>query len=442
MKILSCIVVLFCLSIDVRAQRPIVSTWAGAQAGDFIDGARTDARFNGPFGLAIGRDGALYVADANNNAIRKIAPDGTVTTIAGNGVAGFNNGDSTDAQFYAPSDLCVDDSDNIYICDFQNQRIRKIDAHLHVTTIAGSGDTGYVDGPAASARFNYPRGIARDRAGNLYIADSWNHRIRKITPDGTVSTFAGGGNSRGVQSAGDLREGPDTSARFNTPCGLACDSLGNILVADAYNHRIRKITPAGVVSTFAGSSTGRPDGGYVNGSATNAKFNVPTEVCVHDNGDVYVGDTFGNRIRKISQGTVNTLAGSGVPGYKNIADTLAQFSTPRGVVVKHDGSALFVNDYTNNCIRMVTLPKSSGVRDVPALPVISVYPNPTSGAFTVNARPGTVHTLRIMDAGGREISSVLAVRRSALTIDLTLQPSGRYYICTGNNAPISLDVVH
>ncbi len=264
-----------------------VTTYAGTGSPGFVNGDTSIASFNKPFGICIDPDGNLYLADAYNHCIRKIGIDGQVSTYAGTGTAGYLDGPADEAKFNQPINICLDDDGNMYVSDFINQRIRKISSDMEVTTIAGSGQAGYLNGPANEAKFNYPRGICLDDTGNIYIGDSWNHRIRKISTEGIVSTWAGGGTSIGVQSVGDYVDASDTAARFYTPCELSIDQYNNIFVADAYNHRIRKIDPTRMVTTVAGTGESGPDGGgFQNGIASEAMFKVPTACHVSLTGSI------------------------------------------------------------------------------------------------------------------------------------------------------------
>ena len=190
---------------------------------------------------------------------------------------GYTDGTGTSAQFNYPSGVAVDGAGNVYVADCHNHRIRKITASGVVSTLAGSGTSGYADGTGTSAQFDYPTGVAVDGAGNVYVADSDNHRIRKITASGVVSTLAG--------STYGYTDGTGTSAKFYYPRGVAVDGAGNVYVADRVNHRIRKITASGVVSTLAGSAQG-----YTDGTGTSAKFYYPFGVAVDGAGNVYVAD--------------------------------------------------------------------------------------------------------------------------------------------------------
>ncbi len=254
----------------------------------FGDAKGENASFYTPFGLAIDGNGNLFVADRDNHAIRKISPDGTVTTIAGKGSAGAVNGNVANATFNHPTGLTVDGSGNIYVADMDNHMIRKIATDGTVTTLAGSLTRGSDDGMGAAAGFYYPTGIAIDGGGNLFVADYYNQRIRKISADGTVTTIAG--------SSYGYYDGQGTSARFQYPAGLAVDGQGNIYVADRDNNRIRKISATGRVTTLAGDV-----GGFADGTGSQALFFLPREITVDANGTLYVADETNYRIRKIVQ---------------------------------------------------------------------------------------------------------------------------------------------
>ncbi len=224
------LIVVFVLLVNPLQSQNYVSIYAGTGSSGFVNGDTSIASFNRPFGICIDTAGNLYIADAYNNCIRKISTDGQVSIYAGSGTAGYLDGEASEAKFNQPLNICLDDEGNMYVSDFINQRIRKISSDMMVTTIAGTGQSGHQNGAAAEAKFNYPRGICIDDTGNLYIGDSWNHRIRKISVDGVVSDWAGGGTVIGVQSVGDYVDASDTAARFYTPCELSIDQFNNIFV--------------------------------------------------------------------------------------------------------------------------------------------------------------------------------------------------------------------
>ena len=318
MSLLAVLFVVVLVSTNLYSQN-YVTTYAGTGSPGFVNGDTSVASFNKPFGICIDPEGNIYLADAYNHCIRKIGIDGQVSVFAGTGSAGYLDGPADEARFNQPINICLDEEGNMFVSDFINQRIRKVSSEMEVTTIAGSGQAGYLEGPAAEAKFNYPRGICLDDTGNIYIGDSWNHRIRKISTDGIVSTWAGGGTTIGVQSVGDYVDASDTAARFYTPCEVSIDQYNNIFVADAYNHRIRKIDPTRMVSTIAGSGESGPDGGgFQNGIGTEAMFKVPTACHVSLTGSIYVGDGENQRVRKITtDNIVSTFAGSGETGFEN-----------------------------------------------------------------------------------------------------------------------------
>jgi hypothetical protein len=307
-----------------------------------------DGWFNSPTGEAVDSAGNLYVADTTNDTIDKVTPGGVVTILAGTaGQAGSTDGTGAAARFRDPSGVAVDSAGNVYVADTTNDTIRKITPAGVVTTLAGSPlQRAYADGTGAAARFTDPSGVAVDGAGNVYVADTTNDTIRKITPGGVVTTLAG--TPRVTGSA----DGTGAAARFNFPYGVAVDSAGNVYVADSNNDTIRKITPAGVVTTLAGTAgvTGSGDG---TGAA--AQFNDPSSVAVDAAGNVYVADSNNDTIRKIMPaGVVTTLAGTaGQAGSTNGTGAAAEFNDPQGVAVDSAGN-VYVADSNNDTIRKIT----------------------------------------------------------------------------------------
>ena len=324
----------------VNNDKNAVVTVAGNGALGFADGNIADARFYQPTGIALDADGNIYVADSENHRIRKITAGGTVSTLAGSGTSGSADGDGTAAQFNSPRAVAVDATGNVYVADGINNKIRKITPAGTVSTLAGSGASGFADGDGINAKFYFPKGIALDASGNLYVADDINHRIRKITPTGTVTTIAG--------STSGSDDGDGINAKFHSPRGVTLDAAGNIYVADAGNHRIRKITPAGTVSTIAGSTVG-----VTEGIGTAAKFNGPAGIAVDASGNIYVADDENERIRKITtNGTVSTLAGGFLQGFTDGVGGDAQFRSPTGLAIDASGN-IYVADRHNHSIRKI-----------------------------------------------------------------------------------------
>ena len=285
----------------IRLMTPgaVVSTYAGMpNVTGSVNGPDTLSTFNKAFSVAADGSGNVYVADAGNNIIRLINPSGTVSTFAGTGIAGAADGKDT-ATFNAPMGVAVDQSGNVYVADYENDLIRKITPGGLVSTLAGkSGVSGLVDGADTAARFNLPESLAVDGDGNIYVADNGNNAIRKITPAGVVSTIAGSGTTGNANGTG-------RSASFNSPFGITVDASGNIYVADSGNNLIRKITPDGTVNTFAGSGAK----GAGNGTGTAASFNTPAGLAADAAGNIYVSDENNNLIRKITgAGSVTTIA--------------------------------------------------------------------------------------------------------------------------------------
>jgi len=350
----------------------VVTTLAGSGIRAFADGSGTAASFYNPWDLAVDTTGNVYVADESNNLIRKITPIGVVTslarvtlpmgvavdlsgnvyaigavsntiqkitatgavsTLAGSGAVGSVDGTGTAASFNSPRGLAVDYGGNVYVADTNNSKIRKITPTGQVTTLAGSGYLGLVDGTGTAARFYNPRCLAVDAVGNMYVSDSGNNLIRKITVAGVVTTF-------------------DTvkATSFYRPAAVTLDATGNLYVADNYNNSIRKITVAGEVTTLAGSGAA----GAADGTGIEASFNFPNGLAVDSGGNVYVADTGNHKIRKITAaGQVTTLAGSGLQGAANGMGILASFYYPYGIAVDSDGN-VYVADTYNDKIRKIT----------------------------------------------------------------------------------------
>ena len=278
----------------------VLTTVAGvAGSVGSADGTGSAARFNFPLGIAVDTAGNLYVADSTNHTIRKITPAGAVSTLAGlAGSAGSANGAGNVARFSQPIGIAVTVAGTVYVSDASNRTIRSITSTGVVSTLAGSaGIGGNADGSGSTARFGRPVGVAVDAAGTLYVGDQTNDAVRVITPAGAVSTLTGLSGSPGSV------DGPVGVARFDGPWGVAVDAAGNVYVADGLNHTIRKITPAGVVSTLAGLA-GSP--GSANGTGSAARFQNPRSLAVDAAGNIYVADSVNNAIRKITPAGVVT----------------------------------------------------------------------------------------------------------------------------------------
>ena len=336
-----------------QAQGTITTVAGNGQPGYSGDGGpATAASLSGAVGVAVDAAGNLYIADTSSNRIRKVTPGGTITTVAGNGGAVYSGdgGPATAASLNWPSGLAVDAAGNLYIADNHNHRIRKATAGGTITTAAGNGQQGYSGdgGPATAASLNSPYAVAVDSAGNLYIVDSNNNRIRKVASDGTITTAAGNGQ-QGYSGDG----GPATAASLGSPGGVAVDSAGNLYIADSSNLRIRKVTSGGTITTLAGNGAQGYSGD--GGPATAASLWGPSCVAVDAAGNLYFADTWNSRIRKVALGgTITTVAGNGRMAYSGDGGppTAAALNLPQGVAVDA-ASNLYISDYFNYRIRKV-----------------------------------------------------------------------------------------
>jgi len=324
---------------------------AGSQGS--ADGTGAAARFSYPYHIAIDGSGSLYVADANNHVIRKVTPAGVVSTVAGlAGTIGSADGTATAARFYEPRGVCVDGNGNLYIADSKNNTIRKMTGAGVVTTLAGSaGVSGSADGNGATARFYQPTDLVVDSAGNvIYVADFGNRTVRRITAAGDVTTVAG---AAGVSGSAD---GAGAAARFDTAQGLAMDKAGNLYVADLSNHTVRMVTPAGVVTTVAGLAGAS---GTADGVGSAARFLNPEGVAIDSAGIIYVTDCNNHTIRRCAPPqaevlNVTTLAGlAGQSGSADGTGSAARFNAPTGVAVDSTGN-VYVADTNNYTFRKIT----------------------------------------------------------------------------------------
>jgi len=319
-----------------------VTTFSGSGNYGYLDGTATEAKFKSIDDIAIGRDGIIYVIDKDNYRIRKITPAGVVSTLAGSSY-GYADGTGASAQFKGPGGIAVDGNGNVFVADTDNNRIRKITPAGVVTTFAGSGNVGHADGTGTQATFTLPEGVTVDSDGNVYVADTYNNSIRKITPSGVVTTLAGG--------VYGYLDGTGTAARFKYIQAIAVDNTGNVYVSSGY--KIRKITPSGVVTTLAGSLTESIVAGHNDGTGAAATFDDVRGLTVDVLGNVYAADRKNHCVRKITPaGAVTTLAGSGVGGYANGFGTSAKFLYPYGVAAD-DNDNVYVADMENLYVRKI-----------------------------------------------------------------------------------------
>ncbi len=402
------------------------STVAGTGYAGSSNGTGTSASFNNPLNSAVDAAGNIYVADASNFVIRKITPSGVVSTFAGAGYAGYADGTGTGAVFRYPTFIAIDAAGTLFVSDQQNHRIRKISPSGVVTPFVGSGSIGSANGTGSAASFQYPMGMAFDASGNLFVSDAYNHKIRKITPSGVVSDFAGSGSAGAADGAG-------ASASFNQPMGLAFDAAGNLFVADRVNSMIRKITPAGVVSTLAGTLPR----GYIDGPGAIAKFNPSNNLVLDADGNMYVADQSNNMIRKVTPaGEVSTLAGNLTAGTVNGTGSVVRFNSPFGISKGPDG-AMYIVENAPHLIRKMVLLKAYTIS--PALPAGLVFNDSNgtiSGTPTV-ASPLTTYTITAFNSAGSN-STTISFAVTAAVACITPSQNQNYVITyTPNEANLT-----
>jgi len=369
------------IGVPVHAQ--IITTIAGSDSFYIGDGGpATDALLFNPYSVAVDGSGNFYIADRDNNRIRKVNAAGIITTIAGTGDPGYtgDNSAATAAKINYPMGVAVDNSGNVFFTDRNNNCIRKINSVGIINTIAGTGAMGNSGdgGPATLAQMNAPVGICLDRSGNVYVCDAYNSRIRIVDTYGIITTIAGSSTS-GFSGDGGMA----TNAQINEPYCVTIDKIGNLYFTDNWNRRIRKINTSGTISTIAGTGTLGFSG---DGSpATSAEFNFPAGIAVDNLGNVYVCDAGNERIREINtSGIISTIAGNGIVGFEGDGSLAvsSELYGSTGVTLDSNGY-IYIADLGNNRIRFI--------KNAVEVPIINIknesftaYPNPTHGAFIVN----------------------------------------------------------
>ncbi len=294
----------------LRVERGVITTFTGMGTEGFSGdgGSAKLARLSFPSGVAVDAKGAVYIADTGNHRVRRVGPDGRITTLAGIGSFGFrgDGGLAVQASLNSPLGVAVDAKGTVFIADTGNHRVRCVRTNGLITTVAGIGCLGLVGdgGPATQAALSLPMGVAVDARGTLYISDRFNQRIRRVGPDGVITTFAGGG----VSSDG----GPATQAGLRGPCGVAVDPAGNVYIADQHNERVRQVGVDGIITTIAGNGTFGLSGD--GGQATQASLNSPAGVAVGADGTIYIADRLNHRIRRVEAESTRVVSSPSIAG--------------------------------------------------------------------------------------------------------------------------------
>ena len=338
----------------------VASTLAGNGASGFADGTGSGARFASPAGVAIDAAGNTYVADTANDRIRKITAGGVVSTLAGSGAPGWTDGPGTQARFQAPTGIAVDSSGNVFVADRATHTVRKILPNGSVSTLSGSGQAGFANGAGPVSKFDNPMGIAVAPDGTVYVTEPAMHRIRRVTSGGLTSHFVGSGLATHA-------DGNGVFSSFSSPRGLVVDGDGNLFVADAGNNRIRKVTPGGTVTTHAGTGAA----GYLNGPAAAAMFDTPLGLCFDGSGNLYVLDQGNRRIRRISpSGIVTTVGGDGTSGFLDGHPLAMRFSAAEGLAMNASGIMTVADTASHRIRKLAPPPAPTPYAAPPAAPVV------------------------------------------------------------------------
>ena len=412
----------FCL-VTAQNINTVAGTGTGTYSGD--GGPATSGEIHNPAGLYADSSGNLFFADQSNNRVRMISTSGIITTIVGNGVGGFSGdgGQATAAEINAPQGIFIDKKGNIYIGDFFNNRIRKVNTSGIIRNIAGNGFTNFSGdgGPATAAELNGPSDVCVDTIGNVYIADETFSHIRIVNTSGIINTFAGNGVN-GYSGDG----GPATAAEIHGPSGVRIDAAQNIYIADLQNRVIRKVNTSGIISTVAGI------GGISNysgdgGPATAAELSTPTGLCFDGMGNMYISDDY--RVRMVNtSGIITTVAGNGQSGYSGDGGlaTAAEFDYDFAIAADAQGD-FWIGDVFNNRVREVTVKLSTGITDESlSSNKIHLYPNPNNGKFMIElSSPTSNSSVEIYNIlGGKVLKTTLL--NSTTQLDLSNQPKGIY----------------
>ena len=425
-----------CLFLSVFAlntSAQIITTVAGnGTAGYSGDGGQaTAAEINKPYAVTFDAEGNLYIVDNYNNRVRKVNTSGIISTIVGNGTAGYigDGGQATAAEIKNSAGIALDAAGNVYIADAGNNCIRKVNTAGIISTIAGNGISGFSGdgGQATAAELSLPTAVAIDTHGNFYISDDYNQRIRIVNTAGIINTFAGNGTN-GFGGDG----GQATAAELFYPIGLTLDAVDNLYIADSQNQRIRKVNTLGIISTIAGNGIQGYSGD--GGIATAAELKYPNGVAIDGTGNIYIADDVNNRIRKVNTaGIISTLAGNGTAGFSGDCGNAitAELSDPNIVVVDASGN-LYIADYANNRIRMIsnTSCVAAGIEQLINInEQVTIYPNPATNSLQVSFYSSHENTeLKVVNMLGEVVIEPVTYHSQNFTVDVSQLATGVYIL--------------
>jgi sugar lactone lactonase YvrE len=429
MKKLTLPVLLLALSLTAGAQN--IKTLAGNGTSGFSGdgGAATAAELGSNYGIALDAAGNLYIADQQNNEIRKISTTGVITSVVGNGrVPGFS-GDgaaATAAEIFNPTGVCFDASGNMYIADAGNNRVRMVNTSGIISTVAGNGTAGSSGdlGAATNAELNNPTGVWVSSGGQIFIADEKNNKIRAVV-SGTIVTAVGTG-AAGFSGDG----GAATAAELDYPYSLCQDASGNLYIADEYNDKIRMVNTSGNISTVAGNGTPGYNGD--GGNATAAELWYPYDVKFDASGNMYIADEFNERIRLVNtSGKISTVAGDGSFGFSGDGGpaTAAELNSPVGVAISAAGN-IYISD--NGNLRIRETYSTAGVNNITNNTGMRIYPNPSNGQFNLvitNYQLGAKYNVSVFNMIGEMVySNQASIQNSTMSVDMNGQPNGVYIV--------------